>query len=405
MMINIKKIRSEFPQLENPFEGNVITYFDSAATTLKPKAVVEAVNTYYTKECANIHRGVHTLSEVSTVKYERTRKLLKKFINAKKESEIVFTKGTTDSLNLLAYTLGQSIQKDDEIIISTMEHHSNIVPWQLLCQRTGAKLRVAPIDDNGDIIIEEFNNLLNDKTKIVSIVGVSNSLGTVNPIKKLLTLTRKTKAKFILDAAQMIAHQKIDVQSLDVDFMAFSGHKMFGPTGVGVLYGKFEELDRLPPFQGGGDMINKVSFEKTTYNTLPQRLEAGTPNIAGVIGLAPAIELINSIGIDNIEEYEKNLFAYALEKFKTIKGLNIIGNPQQRSGVIAFTTDGLHPHDIATFLNKYHIAVRTGHHCTQPLLKRLGVSATARASFGLYNTKEEVDHLVVNLEKIIELFC
>lgn len=405
MSFPIEKIRKDFSQVATPYPVEPILYFDSAATTLKPQIVLETVNDYYLKECANIHRGIHTLSEISTGKYEKTRDIIKDYINANSREEVIFTKGTTDSINLVAQSFGSAnLSTNDEILITEMEHHSNIVPWQMLCERTGAKLKIAPIDDNGDIIVSEFEKLLCDKTKIVSCVHVSNALGTINPVEELINLTKKTSAVFILDAAQSVAHMRVDVQKLDCDFMAFSAHKMFGPTGVGVLFGKKELLNQMSPIMGGGDMIDTVTFEKTTYNDLPYKFEAGTPNIAGVIGFGTAIEYINSIGLENIEKYEHELLLYATEKFIQIPGLKIIGNSKKKSAVISFTMEGLHPHDIATFANKYHVAIRTGHHCTQPLMRRMNVPATARASFSIYNNKAEIDKLYEALLKIKTLF-
>jgi cysteine desulfurase/selenocysteine lyase len=405
MTLNIEKIRNDFPQVTTPFEGNIITYLDNAATTLKPKSVVELVETYYLKECANIHRGIHTLSEVSTDKYEHTRNLLKDFINAKKREEVIFTKGTTESINLVARTWGEkNLKAGDEILISHLEHHSNIVPWQLLCEKTGAKLVACPVNDAGEILIEEYKKLLNEKTKLVSMLYISNSLGTINPVSELIKLAHDAGALFLLDAAQAIAHLNCDVQALDCDFMAFSGHKMFGPTGVGVLYGKEAILEQMPPFIGGGDMIDQVRLDKTTYNSLPYKFEAGTPNIAGVIGLAPAIDYINDLGLDQIFTYEHKLLEYATEKMSDIKGLRIIGTAKEKASVVSFVMDGLHPHDIGTLTSKDHLAIRTGHHCTQPLMERMCVPATARASFSIYNTTEDIDKLVKSLNKIVDLF-
>lgn len=405
-MFNLEKILNEFPQISTPYEGNIITYLDSAATTLKPKTVIDAVNTYYAKETANIHRGIHTLSEVGTTKYEKTRDLLKELINAKSRKEIIFTKGTTESINLVAKTWGEAnLQKGDEIIISHLEHHSNIVPWQMLCDKTGAKLKIAPINDQGEIIFEEYKKLLNEKTKLVSIVYISNALGTINPIKELIQEAKNYNSVFLVDAAQAIAHKRINVQELDCDFMAFSAHKMFGPTGIGALYGKEDLLNKMPPFMGGGDMIDKVTFEKTTYNELPYKFEAGTPNIAAGISWAKAIEFINEIGLEEIANYEDELLHYATKKLLTIPGLKIIGTAKEKSAVISFVLDCAHPHDIATMANKYGVALRTGHHCTQPLMERMNVPATARASFSIYNTKEDIDKLTTTLLKIVDLFA
>jgi cysteine desulfurase/selenocysteine lyase len=404
-MINLEKIKADFPQVTSKYEGQVITYLDSAATTLKTNSVIQAIETYNSKETANIHRGIHTLSEIGTTKYEKTRDLLQNLIGAKSRKEIIFTKGTTESINLVARTWGDAnLKNGDEILISHMEHHSNIVPWQMLCEKTGAVLKVAPIDDNGDILIEEYKRLLNEKTKLVSMVYISNSMGTINPIKELILEAKKVGALFLVDAAQAISHKKINVIDLDCDFMAFSAHKMFGPTGIGALYGKEEILNAMPPFIGGGDMIDKVTFEKTTYNDLPYKFEAGTPNISAGIAWAPAIEYINETGLEDIANYEDELLKYGTEKLLTVPGLKIIGTAKEKSAVISFTLECAHPHDIATMANKYGVALRTGHHCTQPLMQRMNVPGTARASFSIYNTKEDIDKLTDTLNKIVDLF-
>ena len=400
-----EKIHTDFPQIAELYDGHKITYLDSAATNLKLKSVVDKLSYYYQKECANIHRGIHTLSEISTDKYENTRDLLQKFMNAEYREEIIFTSGTTNSINLVAKSWGEdNLNTGDEIIISEMEHHSNIVPWQMLCEKTGAILKVTPVNDEGELIFEEYTKLLSEKTKLVSIVYISNALGTINPVKEMILEAHQNGAKVLIDAAQAMSHVKVDVQELDCDFLALSAHKMFGPTGVGVLYGKKNLLDSMPPLFGGGDMIDTVTFEKTTYNTLPHKHEAGTPNIAGVIGFAPALEYITEQGFDKIAEYEHMLLLYGTEKLSSIPGLKIIGTAANKSAVISFVIKDIHAHDLATLLNKYHIAIRTGHHCTQPLMKKLGVSATARASFSIYNTKEDIDKLYDALKKIIELF-
>ena len=406
MPINEQLIKESFPQVTETYaDGKKITYLDSAATNLKHKDVVESLNTYYLKECANVHRGIHTLSEIGTEKYESTRKKLAVFLNTRKEEEVVFTKGTTDAINLVARSWGDTfICEGDEIIISELEHHSNIVPWQMLCERKKAVLKVIPVNDAGELILEKYQDLLSDRTKLVSVNFISNALGTINPIKKIITLAKKYQATTLIDAAQAASHELIDVQSLDCDFLAISAHKMFGPTGVGALYGKYEILETMPPIQGGGDMIDVVDFEKTTYALPPQRFEAGTPHIAGVIAWSAAIDFINKIGLINIKEYEHDLLEYATAKMASLEGLNIIGTAKDKASVISFTIDGLHSHDIATLANKYGLALRTGHHCTQPLMKRMKVPATARASFAIYNTKKDIDHLYVSLQKIIELF-
>jgi cysteine desulfurase/selenocysteine lyase len=403
--MSIDKARLDFPQMNEEYNGVKINYLDSAATTLKPKSVIDVLDQYYLHECANIHRGIHTLSEVGTEKFENTRDKVQKLINANKREEIIFTKGTTDSINLVAQSLSEYYFKQgDEIIISTMEHHSNIVPWQRVCEKTGAILKIIPINDEGEILIDEYKKLLSSKTKLVSTVYISNSLGTINPVKEITDLAHSVGARVLIDAAQAIAHETVDVQSLECDYLAFSGHKMFGPTGVGVLYGKEEILNEMPPYQGGGDMIETVTFEKTTYNVLPHKFEAGTPHIAGVIALGAAIDYLNELGLENIKKYEAELLNYATEQVLTVPGLKIIGTAKKKASVISFTINGLHPHDIATIGNKYGLALRTGHHCTQPLLKRLGVPATARASLSIYNNKEDIDNLVTNLKKMVELF-
>lgn len=403
--MNIEKVLNDFPQIRREHKGNIITYFDSAATTLKPQQVVDAVSHYYLSECSNVHRGIHTLSEVCTDRFELTRDKTQSFINAKKREEIIFTKGTTDSINLVANSFSQmDLGPEDEILISEMEHHSNIVPWQMACERAGATLKAIPINDQGEILIDEYKKLLSEKTKLVSIVFVSNALGTINPIKEMINLAHKKGAKFMVDAAQAVAHEKVDVQDLDCDFLAFSGHKMFGPTGVGVLYGKEDLLNAMPPYQGGGDMIDQVTIEKTTYNVLPHKFEAGTPNIAGVIGLGAAVDYIQELGIEEMKAYEHELLDYATEKMQEVPGLKLIGTAKNKASVLSFVIEGLHPHDIATLANKYHLALRTGHHCAQPLMKRLGVPATARASLSIYNTKEDIDKLVAALTKMVELF-
>lgn len=384
----------------------MITYLDSAATTLKPKQVVDAIDRYYLSECANVHRGIHTLSEINTSKFEDTRDKIKEFINAPKREEVLFTKGTTDSINLVANSYAQTFLKEgDEILVSTMEHHSNIVPWQMACEKTGAVLKVIPINDQGEILMDEYKKMLGPKTKLVSVVYVSNALGTVNPVNEIISEAHKVGAKVLIDAAQAMAHESVDVQKMDCDFLAFSGHKMFGPTGVGVLYGKEEILNSMPPYQGGGDMIDQVSFEKTTYNTLPHKFEAGTPNIAGVIGLGAAVDYIKELGIEEIKRYEHELLEYATARMSEVPGLTVIGTAKDKASVVSFVIKDLHPHDIATLANKYHVALRTGHHCAQPLMKRLGVPATARASMSIYNTKADVDKLVAALNKMVELFA
>jgi cysteine desulfurase/selenocysteine lyase len=354
---------------------------------------------------ANIHRGVHALSQEATEAFESSRIIIKNFINALGKNEIIFTRGTTESINLVASSYGRTnVKEGDEIIISTMEHHSNIVPWQMLCAEKNAKLRVIPVNDEGEIIFEEFEKLINEKTKFVSVVYASNSLGTVNPVKKIIDLAHSYNIPVMLDAAQAVNHLKIDVQQLDCDFLAFSGHKLYGPTGIGILYGKVNHLEAMPPYQGGGDMISKVTFEETTYNELPHKFEAGTPDIAGAIGLGAAIEYIEKIGLENIAYHENILLVYATKAVSDLQGLRIIGTAKEKIGVLSFHFENVHPHDVGTFLDFEGVAIRTGHHCTQPLMRRFNVPATSRASFGMYNTMEEVDVLVNGLKKILEVF-
>ena len=402
---DINKIREEFPILTKKVHGKQLVYLDNAATTQKPNYVIDRLNEYYTTMNANIHRGVHALSQEATEAFEGARIQIKQFINALGKNEIIFTRGTTEAINLVANSYGRkSINQGDEIIVSHMEHHSNIVPWQLLCEEKNAKLRIIPVDEDGELIYEEFEKMINERTKFISLVYVSNSLGTINPVKKIIDHAHQFKIPVMLDAAQAVNHIKVDVQELDCDFLAFSGHKIYGPTGIGALYGKVELLDSMPPYQGGGDMISKVTFEKTTYNELPHKFEAGTPDIAGAIGLGAAIEYVNKIGIENIKEHETDLLDYATEKISTIPGLRIIGKAKEKTSVISFVLENIHPHDIGTFLDFEGVAIRTGHHCTQPLMQRFKIPATSRASFAMYNTKEEIDVLVNGLKKIIEVF-
>lgn len=404
-MLDINSIREDFPILKTIVRGKQLVYLDNAATTQKPKPVIEKINYYYSNINSNIHRGIHYLSQIATDEYEASRIKIQKFINAKYSEEIIFTKGTTESLNLVASSFGKAfINEDDEIVISAMEHHSNIVPWQLLCQDRKAKLKVIPIDDNGEIILEEYEKLLNEKTKIVAVVHISNSLGTINPIEKIIEIAHKKQIPVVIDGAQSVQHIKIDVQKLDCDFFAFSGHKIYGPTGIGVLYGKRDLLNRIPPYQGGGDMIRSVSFERTIFNDLPHKFEGGTPNIVGAIALGTAIDYVRSIGFDKLEEYEKKLLNYATNAMEKITGLNIIGKAKYKAGAISFILDGIHPHDVGTFLDMDGIAIRTGHHCTEPVMRRFNIPATSRASFAFYNTFEEIDKLISSLKNVIETF-
>jgi cysteine desulfurase/selenocysteine lyase len=402
---DVQAIRDDFPILRRQVRGKPLVYLDNAATTQKPQAVIDRIVRYYTQENSNVHRGVHYLSEVATAAYESARTTVKRFINARDEKEIVFTRGTTESINLVAQTYGRvNVSSGDEVLITAIEHHSNIVPWQMLCDAKGARLVVAPVNDAGEVMLDEFAKRLTERTRIVAFGHASNALGTINPIKKMIDLAHDAGAVVVIDGAQGAPHAMIDVQDLDCDFYAFSGHKVYAPTGIGVLYGKESLLDAMPPWQGGGDMILSVSFEKTTYNALPYKFEAGTPNIEGVIGLAAALDYVSSAGIDNITAHEQELLAYATRRLQEIEGLRIIGTAAEKASVISFTLAGVHPHDIGTILDQEGIAIRTGHHCAQPIMMRFKISATGRASFGMYNTLEEADVLVDGLRKVIEVF-
>lgn len=402
---DVQKIREDFPILKTLVHDKQLVYLDNAATTQKPQYVIDKTNNYYEKYNANIHRGVHALSQEATEAFESARIKIKTFINALGKNEIIFTRGTTESINLVAQSYGRkNFNEGDEVIISQMEHHSNIVPWQMICDERKAKLRVIPINDTGELILEDYEKLLNEKTKFVSVVYASNSLGTVNPVKKIIDLAHSYNVPVLIDAAQAVNHLKIDVQELDCDFLAFSGHKLYGPTGIGVLYGKVNLLDAMPPYQGGGDMISKVTFEKTLYNELPHKFEAGTPDIAGAIGLGAAIEYVESIGLEKIAKHENELLQYATEQISELQGLKLIGTSSNKISVLSFTFDNVHPHDVGTFLDFEGVAIRTGHHCTQPIMDRYCIPATSRASFGMYNTMQEVDILVAGLKKILEVF-
>lgn len=403
--LNIESIRSAFPILKRKIHGKELVYLDNAATTHKPQSVISVLDDFYKNSNSNIHRGVHLLSQEATDAFEKTRTVVKNFINAQHEHEIIFTRGVTEGINLLAHSFGEKyIKEGDEIIISHMEHHSNIVPWQMLCERKKAVLKIIPINNNGEIEIDEFKKLLNEKTKLVSVVHISNSLGTINPIEEIIKYSHSFNVPVIIDGAQAIHHTPVDVQKLDCDFYLFSGHKIYGPTGTGVLYGKTKYLEALPPFFGGGDMISSVTFEKTTYNVLPHKFEAGTPNIAGIIGLGEAIKYVQSIGFNFILKHEEELLIYATKKLNELDNIKIIGNAEKKSGVVSFIMKDIHPHDIGTILDTEGIAIRTGHHCTQPVMKRFNVPATARASFAVYNKKEEVDLLIYGLKKVTEVF-
>ncbi|MGY8815523.1 MAG: SufS family cysteine desulfurase [Gammaproteobacteria bacterium] len=403
---NIEKIRSDFPVLSRQVNGKPLVYLDNGATSQKPLAVIETLDKYYREYNSNIHRGVHTLSEEATTEYESARKKIKNFINANSTQEVILTSGTTDAINLVAQSYGRTnIKADDEIIITEMEHHSNIVPWQLLCEQTGAKLKVVPINDAGEISIEDFEKLLNEKTKIVAIVHISNALGTINPVEEIIKLAHAKNVPVLIDGAQAVPHCKVDVQQLDCDFYCFSGHKLFGPTGTGVLYGKKSLLEAMPPWKGGGDMIRTVRFDKSTYNDLPYKFEAGTPHIAGVIGLGAAIDYVSSIGMDAIAAYEADLLDYATNALSSIDDLRLIGTAKHKASILSFVMDKIHPHDLGTILDQHGIAIRTGHHCAMPVMERYKIPATARASLALYNTKQEVDILVDGLNNVKKVFA
>lgn len=402
---DVEKVRKDFPILHQMINGKPLIYLDNAATSQKPKNVIDAVETYYREYNSNIHRGVHTLSENATETYESSRLKIKNFINANSTKEIVFVRGATEAINLVAQSLGRdSLNENDEIIITELEHHSNIVPWQLLSQQTGAKLKFIPINNKGELIEEEYKKLLNKKTRIVAVGHISNALGTINPIETIITMAHEYDAKVLIDGAQAAPHTLIDVKKLDCDFYVFSGHKVFGPTGVGVLYGKKDLLEKMPPYQGGGDMIKMVSMKETQYNDLPYKFEAGTPNIAGVIGLGAAIDYVNKIGLENISQYENELLDYANQQASEITGLKFIGTARQKASILSFTLDGIHPHDVGTILNSEGIAIRTGHHCAMPVMEYFKIPATSRASFTFYNTHEEIDALIKAIEKCKKVF-
>lgn len=404
---NVEEVRKNFPILSREVNGKPLVYLDNAATTQKPQIVIDALTHYYTFDNANIHRGLYFLSELATEQYENARLKVKEFINAISASEIIFVRGATEAINLVSSSLCRAkfFNEGDEILISNMEHHANIVPWQLMCDRKKIKLKVIPINDNGELDIAAFEKMISPKTKFVSVVQISNALGTVNPVKKIIDIAHTHKIPVLIDGAQAIPHLKVDVQELDADFYVFSGHKVFGPTGIGVLYGKTEFLEMMPPYQGGGDMIRTVTFEETTFDDIPRKFEAGTPNIAGGIGLGAAIDYLNQFDRAELSKYEDSLLNYATEKLLQIEGLKIIGTAKEKASVISFVIDGIHPYDIGTIIDTDGIAIRTGHHCTQPVMKRFNVPATARASFSFYNTKEEVDKLVLGIQKVKKMFA
>jgi len=403
---DVEKIRRDFPILHQGVHGKPLVYLDNAATTQKPLAVIEAIEHYYRHDNSNIHRGVHALSERATEHYEKTRTAVQRFLNAADSKEIIFTRGTTEAINLVAQTYGRKhVGAGDEVLITAMEHHSNIVPWQILCEDKGAKLRVAPISDRGELQLEEFEKLLGARTRFVAVSHLSNALGTINPLREMIRMAHARNIPVLVDGAQAAPRMTVDVQSLDCDFYAISGHKMYAPTGIGVLYGKAALLEAMPPYQGGGDMIASVTFEKTIYNRLPYKFEAGTPNIADTIALGAAIEYLERLGLDRIERHEHDLLAYATKAVEKIPGLTIVGTAKHKAGVLSFTMDNIHPHDIGTILDREGIAVRTGHHCAQPVMQRFGIPATVRASFGLYNTRQEVDALVKGIHKVNEVLA
>ena len=404
--LNNETIRRDFPILDQQVRGRPLVYLDNAATCQKPAQVIDAMTRVYRHDYANVHRGVHTLSERSTAAYEGAREKVRKFINAASTKEIVFVRGTTEAINLVAQSYGRSnLAAGDEILITAMEHHSNIVPWQMLCKQTGAVLRVAPINTRGELIFPEFGKLLNDRTRLVSVGHMSNALGTINPVREIIAAAHARNVPVLLDGAQAVPHMSVDVQALDCDFYAFSGHKLYGPSGIGVLYGKQQLLEAMPPYQGGGDMIRKVTFEETEYNVLPYKFEAGTPSIVDTIGLGAAVDYLTEIGMDRLAAYEHELLLYATEKARQIPGLRIIGEAEQKGAILSFVLDGVHPHDIGTMLDSIGIAVRAGHHCAMPVMDFFQVPATARASFAVYNTKQEIDVLMEGIEKLIEVFA
>ena len=403
--LDVAALRRDFPALHQTVHGKPLIYLDNAATSQTPLAVIDAMRKFYLEDCANVHRGVHELSQRATDDYEGARTAVQKFIGAAELEEIIYTRGTTDALNLVAHSYGRPhVQAGDEVIISTLEHHSNIVPWQILCDERGATLRVIPINDEGELLMDEYAGLLSDRTSIVAVNHVSNALGTVNPVREIIAMAHERGIPVLLDGAQAIPHMKVDVQELDCDFYTFSGHKMFGPTGIGILYGKRGLLEKMPPYQGGGDMIKSVTFEKTTYNDLPYKFEAGTPNIADAIGLGAAVEYLNRIGMDRIAAYEKHLLDYATAAVSDVEGVRLIGTAREKASVLSFIVEGVHPHDVGTILDREGVAVRAGHHCAQPVMDRFGVPATTRASLAFYNTEEEVDALVAAVRKVKELF-
>jgi cysteine desulfurase/selenocysteine lyase len=403
---DVDRVRGDFPILSQRVHGQPLAYLDNAATTQKPRLVFDALQRFYTTECANVHRAVHQLSERATADYEEARSKVRRFLNAAEDREIIFVRGATEAINLVASSYGrQHVGEGDEIVLSALEHHSNIVPWQILCQEQGARLRVAPINDDGELLLEEYEKLLGPRTRLVAMAHVSNALGTVMPVRRIVDLAHGRGVPVLLDGAQAVPHLPVDVRELDCDFYVFSGHKLFGPTGIGVLYGKPRLLEAMPPYQGGGDMIRSVTFEETTYNDLPYKFEAGTPHIAGAIGLGAAIDYVNSIGLDAAAAHERDVLIYATEAMSAVPGLRLIGTAAEKAGVLSFVVNGIHPHDLGTILDRDGIAIRAGHHCAQPVMQRFGVPATARASLAFYNTRAEIDVLVRGIHKAREVFA
>ena len=405
MALDIQHIRAQFPALHQEVHGRPLVYFDNGATSQKPQMVIDAITHYYSKENSNIHRGVHFLSQQATDKYEAAREAVRRFINAGSIEEIIFTRGTTESINLVSSCLARSLFKEgDEIIISAIEHHSNIVPWQMACEQSGAILKVIPVLDSGELDMDAYRDLLNEKTKLVAVNHISNALGTINPIEEMIPLAHAKGALVLIDGAQAVPHAKVDVQVLNADFYCFSSHKMYGPTGVGILYGKKDILEKMPPYQGGGEMIKEVKFEGTTYSDLPFKFEGGTPNIAGGIGLEAAIRFMEEVGVENIAKQEAELLAYVTEKLKEVGGIRFIGEAKNKAGLVSFLMDGIHPYDAGSTLDKLGIAIRTGHHCAQPVMDRFGIPGTMRASFAVYNTIEEIDVFIAGIQRVKLMF-
>jgi len=403
--LDVSAARKDFPALHQEVHGKPLVYLDNAATTQKPTAVIDAIDRFYRLDCSNVHRGVHELSERATKAFEEARTSVKRFINARTEREIVFVRGTTEAINLVASSYGRShLKAGDEILISALEHHSNIVPWQLLSDQIGTRLVVAPINDDGELMLEEFERRLGPNTALVAVAQVSNALGTVMPVQEIIRMAHARNVPVLIDGAQAVSHLRVDVRELGCDFYAFSGHKVFGPTGIGILYGREDLLDRMPPYQGGGDMIRSVTFEKTTYNELPYKFEAGTPHVAGAIGLGAALDYLSRLGIDRVTDYERGLLAYGTELLESIRGLRLIGTAREKAAVLSFVLEGIHPHDVGTVLDRLGIAVRTGHHCAQPVMARFGVPATTRASLAFYNTKAELDALADGIRQVQQWF-